>query len=113
MDERTENLLRELADKLGVTTEKLWGVMVAGQYAMGYKAIILSVLCLGVVVFGVLLGKKAIASNRDEIQFGCGITGILMIFFGASGMAFNLSEALTRLLSPEYSALHKLAEWFQ
>lgn len=61
MNEQTEKLLRELAEKLGTTTEHLWGVLVKQCMVEAVSTTVLFVFC---VVVAIVLMRTAIVNTR-------------------------------------------------
>lgn len=115
MNEQTEQLIRELADKLGTTTEHLWGVLVKQaplsatveiMYALAACALLAT--CVKMVSWA---GKRIIEGEdeeRDVMAMVWGITiGIFSIILVATAVA-NAATTLSGFLNPEYWALKQL-----
>jgi hypothetical protein len=107
MNEKTEKLLRDLADKLGVSVEYLWHVMVRGNKTEGY--ILLGFVILGLLVAcgGGYLLRLAWKDTNDNEDF--------YIPFGLGGIAVGLILSglctywcVMDLVQPEYGALMEI-----
>lgn len=112
MNSETIELLRELAEKLGTTTEYLWGVLIQQSYISGVFYSIVSVFIL-LSIAGVLfitIKKTKIHADSDKAEWdgdswviSGGIIIVLIVFF-----INNSSNAATALLNPEYWALKQI-----
>lgn len=114
MNETTEKLIRELADKLGTTTEHLWGVLVRQAAIEAYSSIAILVI-LGVmagVCFGVaaLTWKNLIKAPNDEsyIPLIFISVGVVTLVGFAMSLLANFSTILSCLFNPEYWALQQI-----
>jgi hypothetical protein len=121
MDKNTETLIRELADKLGTTSEYLWGVLLK-QAPISAATDAAAVIILLAVTFYVcrLVFKKTTTPPKTEdepypepeweeaeaflawVVAGCSVVGTT-IFVTAS-----IQSVVTALLNPEYWALQQL-----
>lgn len=123
MNEQTANLIKELAIKLGTTTEYLWTVLMQ-------QAFVSSIIdCIFYIMYFVfmyymfkgykyMLGKNEGSpytrfENMEEGQ------GILVIFLICISIAFTIafiltvSSTITGFINPEYWALEKILKTFK
>jgi vacuolar-type H+-ATPase subunit I/STV1 len=106
MTEQTTALLRELATKLGTTTEYLWSVMVKGATVNGYinlvEAIFFGLLLLAI---GIVAGTIFRRSEDEEVRVASVIAGgLLMVIVGVIFLV-TVESAILGIYSPEYVAL--------
>ena len=111
MNEQTNQLLRELAEKLGTTTEFLWQVMISGMATEASMAYILA--CSAFVVF--LLGVSSIVSalfleDYDDAKIGFVIVGILFVVVSFVTGPASYFRYFLYSSNPEYAALKKIIE---
>lgn len=111
MDDKTEKLIRELADKLGTTAEHLWGVLVRQAVIDAIPNIILGIVGFcGAILFASFawhIFKNRDASKDDDDLPLCGwllVFTFAMLFI----MALNIQAIVTALHNPEYWALKQL-----
>jgi hypothetical protein len=102
-------LLGALADKLGVSAEYLWRVLVEGMVLSGVLRIIGGVLLLAAIVAGFIGCRKWVKNPGCEYD----VETMLIIggCFGAFGLAMSvllLYNGILRVFAPEYSALQVL-----
>jgi len=107
MDDKTEQLIRELAEQLGTTTEHLWGVLVTQAPISSATDIVV----IGLWIWGLVLGARFICRNWAKfgelsmlMTIGWGVlTGIVVLAIGLSA-----STIIAGFLNPEYWALKEL-----
>lgn len=112
MNEQTNELLRDLAARLGTTTEYLWAVLVAGQRVEGIASLSLGVALLAVAVAScVLIHRGLILIDYYQTEdrgfayaLGGAIVGATTTLIGI----YSLYDAGRMLLAPEYMALKSL-----
>lgn len=109
MKEDAVKLLRELADKLGTTTEYLWGVLVNQGPISGAFAIITFLLLLCLSIAFTFFAKKVIESKSEDgwmlLLSVIAIAFILVtIIYGTNA----LRDGIYGILNPEYWALLQL-----
>lgn len=114
MDERTEMLIRELADKLGTTGEHLWGVLLRQASIYGTYWLIISMLfILGPLWFFRELKRNRTSEEPDEmwgfdVEF-VGVVGSIVSFILLLTVVLGVEESvITPLFNPEYWALKQL-----
>jgi len=119
MEELT-GLLEGLAEKLGTTTEYLWGVMINQapiDAAIGIGLIVLCMLLYIPIIWYVKWvsknWKNKIYDEDSEIahMFLSIIFGILIIIFTTFNIR-NIDNIFTALYNPEYWALNKVLGMF-
>lgn len=111
MDEKTEQLIRELAEKFGTTTEHLWGILVKQAQIEAWTQIIL--LCFGLLAATILF-IFAFKMKRKENDDWCdgalliGGTSIVLGFIMLVAVPVVFVNATTSFLNPEYRAFKQL-----
>lgn len=110
MNESTQQLIRELADKLGTTTEHLWGVLVKQAPISGAIGLLSSVAMLAVVFFAwrkltkIEFGKWDNDFGKGALYGGfCIATAI--VFASTMGA---LPVEVAGIFNPEYWALKQV-----
>lgn len=101
---KTDDMLAELAQKLGVAVEKLWAALVAQQRIEGTLLAVLSGVLL---ITAVILLVVALQSDDSDVT-GWSFMGVV------SSALVNIPItywALTDLLNPAYAALYDLAHF--
>lgn len=114
MEKNTEQLIRELADKLGTTTEYLWGVLIKQAAVYSYSNICF-ILFLGICVyFPFFLTKKLVNKMKNkhndyeiEMVFGTVVMGVFLIVF-IIHVCVTFTDTITGLTNPEYWALQQI-----
>jgi hypothetical protein len=114
MNEQTEKLIRELAEKLGTTVDHLWGVLIRQAYINSLCDLVTLVLA-GVLVFFLAIGQVKLRekyenSNYEEIYFISRIFLTIFIIIYIFALFYALTEIITGFINPEYWALHKLLD---
>jgi hypothetical protein len=120
MSEDLNNQLAELARKLGISVEHLWGVLVRQAYIDGFSSLATTLACgiLGVVItlaFFYVRRKFKNSAARESAQpfgllmepFGFVILGILLLLIIAIG-SDNLYWVVSDFYNPEFYALRHL-----
>lgn len=108
MDDKTAMLLQKLADKLGTTTEYLWGVMVRQAPVAGITDIIQYTI-LGVCVYAFVRWLRS-----DKRDFTEGGSFVVALFIGTPLVIivivafFAISNTITAFANPEYWALQRV-----
>lgn len=109
MNEPTEKLIRELADKLGTTAEHLWGVLIA-QARVEFFAMSITYLII-LILFGItfFLYKKHMNEKYQVNKFTIPmlIVGFITATSLISGLGY-LPMYLASILNPEYWALRQI-----
>lgn len=113
MNQETAALLRELAEKLGTTTEHLWGVLIAqarieGWVDVGWLALLICVT--------VPFAKFCMQWLSKERQYNEEARGIILFVAGALltvtwfATLARVPLMLAAFFNPEYWALHELMQ---
>ncbi len=123
MENKTEQLLSELADKLGTTTEYLWQVLLTQARYDILVSVIQMAFMFGIVYWTIKLhlkfSKIPEGENHSEYYYKeellvvpmvfAAITSIIMIVFFLSG--FN--ELIAAIFNPEYWALRQIMHFIK
>lgn len=113
MNDKTEQLVRELAEKLGTTADHLWGVLVK------QAGISSTVNTLALVLTGISLAAawrwvtKAIKCGDDDSEetallVGIFISVVSLVWFIC--LMSSVSDILSGFINPEYWALKYLTQ---
>lgn len=109
MNEETLRRLDALAEKLGVATEYLWGVLIAQSKVAIVECIV------GFIVGGLLLAttwylsrKAAAADDYGYEGFALGSGALLLGIIGIVVLLVATFSIWTPLLNPEYYALKQV-----
>lgn len=110
MNQATIDALRALADKLGTTSEHLWGVLVRqAPISSATNLTLLVVTAIALVKAGKSLWKYA---NREEVgvddEFALGGGSITIAILSIVWMCFTLASAehiIAGFVNPEFEAL--------
>jgi hypothetical protein len=120
MNDQTIKLLRDLADKLGTTSEHLWGVLVRQAPISAITSLILFVGFCGFLVwsFGFIKNKttdQIVGEQRTRAEWdseGVGIPAWIiwgLMFVLGVGFSFPICyDAICALFNPEYWALKQI-----
>ena len=119
MDKQITDLLQQLAQKLGTTTEYLWGVMVRQAFIDGVTDIVYYVIVAAYLWIASKnipkIWKRAIEiEEEDSWDDKAMLLKSLSIAIGAAGAIFtfisilNLSYTITKFVNPEYWALSQI-----
>jgi len=116
MNENTEKLIRELADKLGTTGDHLWAVLVKQVPIAAFcsslvgLALLIALIAIG---FGCYKWVRNAASSDDEMEVLFSsivillISGVAIALCG-SGIVLCFQDVLTAIYNPEYAALQSV-----
>lgn len=112
VDEKTEAMIRELADKMGTTTEHLWGVLVKQAVITGSVGLAMYVLFAALLIAIGLkvrrMGGDIVKAMEDPICFA------LSIVFGVGTVSYIFAmlsafvTTVSALVNPEYWALSQI-----
>ena len=118
MNENTTELLKQLAQKMGTTTEYLWGVLLRQAPIDATISLVLLILTVPV---GWLLWRihiKIESSTPDDVFSDKGYNGVIqpvvMLIMGigyilfAIRSIFDIQNIITGYFNPEYWALHEI-----
>lgn len=111
MNEHTEKLIRELADKLGTTTEYLWGVLIVQAKLSAIMSITTMIGSLVIPVVFYLIMKWACKADGDPDNKSFPTSGFIVGFL-VMVIIWSACELLPNMLSgffnPEYWALKQI-----
>lgn len=121
MNQQTEKLLRELADKLGTTVEHLWSVLIRQAGISGVTNLIVIAVWLVILVWGYKLvrrkTKRPAKTDENKYPEAEWDDGVNLVAWGAFALAavFTIMTVGTSaehiaasLLNPEFWALKEL-----
>lgn len=122
MTETTEKLIRELADKLGTTTEHLWGVLVRQAIISGLTKLVIIVLWVSFMIWGYRLiirktktPPKTESDQHPDAEWGSRDEGfiawLIWSFLALWTLVFVCCEAtdiMAALFNPEYWAIKQI-----
>lgn len=118
MNENTTQLLEKLADKLGTTSEYLWGVLLSQAPVDAIITTIqIALIAVATMAYSKLLSRHIKSaddySSGDDVYFAksiiFGITGVLLIFFVFAAF-FAIDNVINGFFNPEYWALNQILE---
>jgi len=118
LNKETADLLRDLASKIGVTVDHLWGVLVKQAPIYGWTILSLGIpLLFGWIFWFRWLGwlERTINSKKEKHQYyesdphyvGAVVSAILLVT-GTLIWVFNLPTVFGCLFNPEYWALKQI-----
>lgn len=115
MNENTEKLVRELADKLGTTADHLWAILTQQAAVWSYTAIVIDtgtiLLALVLLVWGICIGRKVVSDNSEEylwIPVVIAAVGGIVFFVGVINICCDLPSIVSGLFNPEYWAFKQI-----
>lgn len=108
MNEQTLKLLTDLASKVGVTTEYLWGVLIKQGPISGF----IDLVVIASWVVGLVMTNKFIKKNRDNWDDGLIVAAYVILCVGIAVLILIVgvcaSDIISAIVHPEYWALEKL-----
>jgi len=120
MSEELSKQLAELANKLGVSVEHLWGVLIKQAYIDGISSLATVLVCLLlviVIVYAFLYFRRRFRNTPAQESpqpfgvlvepFGFVIVGIALLFIGALACD-NFYWVISDFFNPEFYALRHL-----
>jgi hypothetical protein len=121
MNENTEKLVRELAEKLGTTAEHLWGVLMRQAPITAATDAVIAVIMLGVLwALYHLVRSKTTAPPKTEddrypsaewVKTDAELAWVILAIYGALTVAVvcgTIATVMTATMNPEYWALKQL-----
>lgn len=113
MNYNTNQLLRELAEKLGTTTEYLWGVLVKQAPIQAMVEVIIMVTLLVVCPIVTYVGNKKVNNSVTGSSEECGWVVLIVLGFCVTLGAFvmllcRLPGIISGFYNPEYWALQQI-----
>ena len=109
--------LKPLAEKLGTTSEHVYGVLVTQGIVTGVVTLVQVILCAtfaavaGRFILKQLFNKQGVFYDRmgiSELGFVCSLIGGLATFAATVLALTNIGEAATGLINPEYLAIKEI-----
>jgi 4-hydroxybenzoate polyprenyltransferase len=116
MDSTTATLLRELATKLGTTSEYLWRVLLKQAFISGISDIIYYIALTIATIYLFWLHKKFSVENekkqslyykKEWIILPMGAAGFILIIALLCAIG-NIPDTIAALVNPEYWALDQI-----
>lgn len=110
MEENTERLLRELANKIGTTGEHLWEVLIKQAPISALSDLIMAVLWITIIMWTAkFLHNKSNKWDTVIISVLWSIWGLLAIII-AMLFGFIIKNIIEALINPEYWALQQILD---
>lgn len=108
MNETTDKLIRDLAEKLGTTADHLWQVLVRQAPITAITQLVIWGLITATFTLLLIAGVRRCKKEGDDVAICTSISaglglGICLLWF-----AFDGHAAITALLNPEYWALKQI-----
>jgi heme/copper-type cytochrome/quinol oxidase subunit 2 len=120
MSEELNKQLAELANKLGISVEHLWGVLIKQAYIDGISSLVTVVVCVLLVIgiiYAFLYFRRRFRNTAGQESpqpfgvlvdpFGFVIVGIVLLFIGALACD-NFYWVISDFFNPEFYALRHL-----
>lgn len=109
MNESTEKLIRELSEKLGVTVDHLWGVLIRQAPISVITDLALCLAGILLLAMAFVLIKKYCNDPEEKMHhfFAWVFLTVATLILAVSIMC-SISNATTALLNPEFWALKQL-----
>ena len=113
MDDKTLQVLTDLANKLGTTAEYLWGVLLKQAPITGS----LSLLAIGVWVTACAMVVRYVARKtggknpewyEEGLQVFAWFCTVILCVLTAVVVTIEIGDAVTALVNPEYWALRQI-----
>jgi hypothetical protein len=121
MNENTEKLVRELAEKLGTTAEHLWGVLMKQAPITAATDSVIAVIMLGVLwaLYRLVRSKTAAPPKSEDDRYpsaewreeGAFLSWLILAIYGATTVVVvccTISTVVTATMNPEYWVLKQL-----
>jgi RsiW-degrading membrane proteinase PrsW (M82 family) len=109
MNEETQKLLQQLAEKLGTTVEHLWQVLIAQARveAITHSIIFASLFVVIVALWAFLISKEFKDDDGDVVVVVCGfLAGGTLLYFLI--LCLEITNIVTGFYNPEYFALKQV-----
>ena len=112
MDDKTAMLLQGLANKLGTTSEYLWGVLLkqAPVYAAINVAEMIATALIAYAYYRSWAWAKGLVKDYDTEAFGFIYLSLVGVFVLVLALAsfFSVGNIVTALMNPEYWAFKQV-----
>ena len=120
METNTESLLRELAEKLGTTTDKLWTILLVQSKMWGIRNCIqLSFFIIGLVVLALLIPHVTYTENHSDyisISNVCFLIVWVLNIVGWITSIFAIPDYISEIIeyfnNPGFSAFREITSLF-
>lgn len=111
MNDRTTQLLQQLAEKLGTTTQYIWTVLVNHARISAVFSIIECFICLSVIIFtGFMYKKYKSVGTANEIFITAAILLTIISIVALFGIVLSVRNIINALLDPKYWALEHIID---
>lgn len=112
MTEELSNKLAILAEKLGISVEHLWNVLIYEQYIDPIQSGIIFLLCgtMAFIFFKITIHCYKKNNNNDGWLYWLGIIAVISFGLVTFIYFFVTLQDILDLLNPEYAAISKLIE---
>ena len=116
MNETTDKLIRDLAEKLGTTAEHLWGVLIRQAPITAITDLIECLILVAVYVYGrhrLMRWHKSLQETNDADHPGFLILYVgfvLLLCITIICALFSVSGIVTAFMNPEYWALKQIVK---
>lgn len=114
MDTKTAELIEKLAQKLGTTSEYLWGVLINQAKVSAFTSLVLVVFTL---IFGIVLyklhkrfSKKGTYNELDDLTVAPMVVLALVFVISLGCSAYKIPNIINGFLNPEYWALKEVLD---
>lgn len=128
MNESQTQLLQQLADKLGTTTEYLWGVLLRQAPIDAITTLVAICILLGAAIMVTFVTIKNSVDQRDAegrfvksakwndkegLQFSCAAAAVsaFLWVFALVGFLAGISDVVNGFVNPEYWALKEVLSY--
>jgi hypothetical protein len=121
MNENTEKLVRELAEKLGTTAEHLWGVLMRQAPIAAATDSVIAVIMIGVLwaLYRLVRSKTTVPPKSDDDRYpsaewreeGAFLSWLMLAIYAAITLVVTcctIATVVTATINPEYWALKQL-----
>lgn len=114
MNENTEKMIRELAEKLGTTVENLWHVLIKQASIDAITQSVILLLCIIVLIFCFRIAKKFFLRFQESDETSDLLLFMLFVAFSAilliHGLVIisNFGLVLSGFFNPEFWALKQI-----
>ena len=121
MNEKTEQLVRELAEKLGTTAEHLWSVLMKQAPITAATDSVIAVIMIGVLwaFYRLVRSKTSVPPKSEDDRYpsaewreeGAFLAWLILSIYGAITVVVvccTISTVVTATMNPEYWALKQL-----
>lgn len=112
MNERTEQLIRDLAEKLGTTTEEVWVFLIKQAVIQGWSSLLITILMLAVVIWAIQILVSCIKREKNFFESEDNCMGLVIIMIASLVVSIPIywqaRTAATCFANPEYWAFSEV-----